>query len=137
MRRIVLLGAIALSVLLLVASAQAQKISGDYIETRNADVWASACIANAEVNLAGDQAILAWRVNKGQWNGVSLDGLGVVGVVKAEATLGDEYSNPYPAKAVMIVDAKASADQQRALVNFAQQMTGELLRNVVEVRVAP
>ena len=137
MRRIVLLGAIALSVLLLVASAQAQKISGDYIETRNADVWASACIANAEVNLAGDQAILAWRVNKGQWNGVSLDGLGVVGVVKAEATLGDEYSNPYPAKAVMIVDAKASADQQKALVNFAQEMTGELLRNVVEVRVAP
>ena len=76
-------------------------------------------------------------MNKGQWNGVSLDGLGVVGVVKAEATLGDEYSNPYPAKAVMIVDAKASADQQKALVNFAQEMTGELLRNVVEVRVAP
>lgn len=137
MRRMMLVGAIALNVLLLVATARAQQISGDYIETRNADVWASACIANAEVNLAGDQAILAWRVNRGQWNGVSLDGLGIVGVVKAGATLGDPYTNPYPAKAVMIVDAKANADQRKALVNFAQQMAGELLKNVVEVRVAP
>ncbi|HKP38627.1 MAG TPA: DUF1326 domain-containing protein [Pyrinomonadaceae bacterium] len=118
-------------------SAQAQRISGDYLETRNADVWTSACVANGEVNLAGDQAILAWRVNQGEWNGVSLDGLGVIGVVKTAATMGDEYSNPYPAKAVMIVDAKASMDQRKALVSFAQQMTGELLKNVVEIKVAP
>lgn len=133
MRRIFLTVTVAL---LFAVTAQAQKISGDYIETRNADVWTSACVANGEVNLAGDQAILAWRVNKGQWNGVSLDGLGVVGVVKTAATLGDEYSNPYPAKAVMIVDAKANVEQRQALVNFAQQATGELLKNVVEIKVA-
>ena len=133
MRRIFLVGTITL---LFSVTAQAQKISGDYLETRNADVWTSACVANGEVNLAGDQAILAWRVNKGQWNGVSLDGLGVVGVVRAGATLGDGYSNPYPAKAVMIVDAKANAEQRQALVSFAQQTTGELLKNVVEIKVA-
>lgn len=134
MRKIIFLTAI---VVLAGISAQAQKISGDYIETRNADVWTSACIANGEVNLAGDQAILAWRVNKGDWNGVSLEGLGVIGVVKTAATMGDEYSNPYPAKAVMIVDAKANMEQRKALVSFAQQMTGELLKNVVEIKVAP
>ena len=133
MRRMFLATAIAV---LFAVAAQAQKISGDYIETRNADVWTGACVANGEINLAGDQAILAWRVNKGQWNGVTLDGLGVVGVVKTRATLGDEYSNPYPAKAVMIVDAKANLDQRKALVSFAQQMTGELLKNVVEIKVA-
>jgi hypothetical protein len=132
MRRIFL--AVTAALLFSVA-IEAQKISGDYIETRNAEVWTGACVANGELNMAGDQAILAWRVNKGQWNGVSLDGLGVIGVVKTAATLGDEYSNPYPAKAVMIVDAKANAEQRQALVSFAQQSTGELLKNVVEIKV--
>jgi len=137
MRKLMFLSALVLNVLLLAATAQAQKISGDYIETRNADVWTGACVATGELNLAGDQAILAWRVSKGEWNGVSLDGLGVVGVVKAAATLGDQYNNPYPAKAVMIVDAKASAVQQKALIGMAQEMAGQLLDNVVEIKVEP
>ena len=135
MRKLMFVGALALNLLLLAATAQAQKISGDYIETRNADVWTGACVANGELNLAGDQAILAWRVTEGSWNGVSLNGLGVVGVVKAAATLGDQFNNPYPARSVMIVDAKASAAQQKALVGFAQAMAGELLNNVVEVKI--
>jgi len=137
MRRLMFIGVVGLNLLLIASAVQAQQISGDYIETRNADVWTSACIANGEVNLVGDQAILAWRINQGDWNGISLDGLGVVGVVKAAATLGDIYNDPYPAKAVMIVDVKANAEQQQALVGLAQEMTGDLLRNVVEVRVAP
>ena len=136
MRRLMIIGAACLNLLLLAAIVPAQQISGDYIETRNADIWTGACVANGELNLAGDQAILAWHVNKGVWNGVSLDGLGVVGVVKAAATLGDQFNNPYPAQAVMIVDAKANAAQQKALIGFAQKMSGELLMNVLEVKVA-
>jgi len=129
--------ALALVVLMLASTGKAQSISGDYIETRSADVWTGPCVANGEVNLAGDQAILAWRVNKGEWKGVSLEGLSVVGVVKANATLGDQYNNPYPAKSVVIVDEKACPEQQKALVEFAQSMAGELLKNVVRVEVAP
>jgi hypothetical protein len=131
-----IIGAAVFNVLLLVSAVQAQKISGDYIETRNADIWTGSCVANSELNLSGDQAILAWKVNKGEWNGVSLDDLGVIGVVKAAATLGDQYNNPYPAQAVMIVDSRANAQQQKALVGFAQEMAGELLKNVVDVKVA-
>ena len=127
----------ALSLTVLVSAAQAQQITGSYIETRNADIWTGACVANSEINLAGDQAILAWHVDQGKWNGVTLDGLGVVGVVKATATLGDTYNNPFPAQAVMIVDDKANAEQRQALMAFAQKMDGELLRNVVDVKVAP
>ncbi|HLG15772.1 MAG TPA: DUF1326 domain-containing protein [Blastocatellia bacterium] len=137
MRKFFLIAASCLSVLIISAVAQAQTIVGDYVETRSADVWTGPCVANGEVNLTGDQAILAWRVTRGTWNGVALDGLSVVGVVKAGATLGDPYTNPYPAKAVMIVDQKADCDQQQALVSFAQKMAGELLRNVVRVEVAP
>jgi hypothetical protein len=137
MRRMMFIAALALVLFTLSSTGNAQGISGDYIETRSADVWTGPCVANGEVNLVGDQAILAWRVNKGEWNGVSLDGLSVVAAVKANATLGDQYNDPYPAKAVMIVDQRACPEQQKALVEFAQAMGGELLKNVVRVEIAP
>ena len=137
MRRFVIPVCVVITLLLLVSAAGAQQISGSYIETRNADIWTGACVANSEINLAGDQAILAWHIDHGSWNGVALDGLGVVGVVKASATLGDTYNNPYPAQAVMIVDDKASAEQQKALAAFAREMAGELFKNIVAVKVAP
>lgn len=137
MRRILFFAATGLCLLVLSVTSQAQQISGQYIETRSADVWTGPCVANGEVNLAGDQAILAWQVKQGSWHGVALNGLSVVGVVKAAATLGNPYTDPYPAKAVLIVDQQASPEQQKALVSFAQEMAGDLLKNVVKVEVAP
>ncbi len=132
--------ALALSsclMLLFVTAAVAAGISGDYMEARSADVYTGPCFANSEVGLVGDQAIVAWSIKKGSWNGIDLDGLGVVGVVKANATLGDPFHNPYPAKSVLIVDARASAEQRAALESFAQAMAQDLLKNVVNVEVAP
>lgn len=117
--------------------AQAQQILGAYVEARNADVYTGPCFANAEAGFVGDQAILAWHVHRGQWAGVQLDGLSVVGVVKARATLGDPQGQPYPAKVILIVDERASREQREALLRFAQAMGGELLRNVVRVVAAP
>ena len=67
-------------------SMAAQEIRGDYLETRSADVYTGQCFANGEMNLAGDQAILAWHVQEGSWDGVSVTGLSIVGAVKAQAT---------------------------------------------------
>ena len=123
--------------LLLAAPLFAAQISGDYLETRSADVYTGPCFANAEVGLTGNEATIAWRVRQGEWNGVPLDGLAVVAVARASATLGDPYSNPYPARAVLIVDRKASEDQKCALIEFAKAMGGRLLENVVLVESAP
>ena len=117
--------------------AAAAEIQGDYLETRSADVWTGPCFANGETGLVGREAIMAWRVDKGAWQGVPLDGLSVVGVVKASATLGDPFASPYPAKAVMIVDEKANTDQRAALVAFAREMGGGILDTVVRTEVAP
>ena len=122
---------------LLVSTAAAQQIRGDYIETRSADVYTGQCFANGEVNLVGNQAILAWRIQSGSWNNVALDGLTVAAAVRAKGTLGDPYENPYPAEAVMIVDDHATAPQRAALLAFAQHMGGELLKNVSKVVPAP
>ncbi|HEY7617980.1 MAG TPA: DUF1326 domain-containing protein [Terriglobales bacterium] len=127
------------SVLALVFSpvALGEQISGDYVETRSADVYTGQCFANGEVNLVGNQAILAWRVERGSWDGVPLEGLAVAAAVRAQATLGDPYANPYPAQAVLIVDDQADSRQRAALIAFARQMGGELLRNVDQVIPAP
>src|SRR6266481_2399545 len=110
-----------------------RQIKGQYLETRSADVYVGQCFANGEVNLAGTEAIVAWHVQEGKWDGVSLAGLTVVGAIKAQATLGDPYANPYPAKSVLLVDQQATPQQRQALINFAQEMGGPLLHHVVRV----
>jgi hypothetical protein len=125
------------ALLLLSAAALGQQIRGDYIESRSADVYTGQCFANGEVNLVGDEAILAWHVQSGSWDGVSLDGLTVAAAVHAHATLGDPYANPYPALAVLFVDDQATPQQSSALVAFAHQMGGELLRHAQQVIPAP
>lgn len=123
---------VALLVIFLSVALSAQQIRGDYIETRSADVYTGQCFANGEVNLAGKEAILAWHVQNGSWDGVALDGLTIAAAVRARATLGDPYGNPYPAEAVLLVDEQANPQQRAALVHFAQYMGGELLKNVEE-----
>jgi hypothetical protein len=120
-----------------VLAQQLPQIKGQYLETRSADVYVGQCFANGEVNLAGTEAIVAWHVQDGKWDGVSLAGLTVVGAVKAQATLGDPYAKPYPAKSVLIVDKQATPQQRQALINFAQEMGGPLLNHVVRIVDAP
>jgi Protein of unknown function (DUF1326) len=132
------LPALACAVVLLFSlTAAAQQIRGDYLETRSADVYTGQCFANGEVNLVGNEAILAWHIQSGSWNGVALDDLSVAAAVKAKATLGDPYANPYPAQAVLLVDDRANDRQRAALQAFARHMGGELLSHVERVVLAP
>jgi hypothetical protein len=108
-------------------------ISGSYLEVRTSDVYTGPCFANGEVNLTGKEAVMAWSVSQGEWDGVSLEGLKVVAVVQAKATLGDPFAEPLPARAVVVVDQKADSIQSQALLDFAKTMAGPLLGNVVAV----
>jgi hypothetical protein len=137
MRRLLVAGVAALFVAAVASTAARAAIKGDYVEVRSADVYTGPCFANSQVDLDGKQAILAWKVRKGNWNGVDLSGLGVVAVVKASATLGDRFHNPYPAEAVLIVDQRASGAQRAALQAFARSAGGALVGHVVRVEVAP
>ena len=119
------------------SNTDSHTISGDYVETRSADVYVGQCFANGEMGTAGDSAILAWHIREGSFEGVSLAGLNVVGAVKAQATLGDPYGKPYPAKSVLMVDRDATPRQRQALIDFAQEMGGDLLRHVVKVMDVP
>jgi hypothetical protein len=119
------------------AGKPATEISGSYVEARTADIYTGPCFANAEVNLLGNLAVFGWHVNQGSWQGVKLDGLGVVAAVKASATLGDLFGSAYPVRAVLLVDERASLEQREALQSFARRMSGDLLQNIVRVEAMP
>jgi len=118
-------------------SLNAQQIRGDYIESRSTDVYVAQCFANGEAGLTGNQALLAWHVREGSWNGVKLEGLTVAAAVRARATLGDPYGEPYPAQAVLMVDDAADAAQRQALIALAQHEGGKLLENIARVDYVP
>jgi len=134
MRKAVLFAA---ALLVSAVSLQAQQLRGDYIESRSADVYVAQCYANGEVGLTGNYALMAWHVQTGSWEGVKLDGLTVAAAVRARATLGDPYGDPYPADAVLMVDDAANATQRQALIALAQHEAGRLLENVVRVEYVP
>src|SRR5262245_43668126 len=127
---------IAISCVLLASTALAAKlpttsVRGEYIEARTADVYTGPCFANGEVGQTGRLAVMGWHITKGEFQGVSLEGLSVVGVIRANSTLGDVTAPSDVTKAVIIVDEKASPEQQLALKAFAQKMGDGLLSDVV------
>jgi hypothetical protein len=89
------------------------------------------------VNLVGHEAVMGWMIDSGSYGGVELKGLGVVGVLKANATLGDVHNSAYPVKSVIIVDEKATPEQKAALIAFAKRQAGDLLSDVVKVESRP
>src|SRR5260221_15930 len=133
MRKNIVFCAFIMLVTMAVFAAPRPQIKGEYLETRSADVYVGQCFANGEMNTTGQEAIVAWHISEGSWDGVSLAGLTVVGAIKAQATLGDPYGKLYPAKSVLIVDQQATLQQRQALINFAQEMGGPLLQHVVRV----
>jgi len=132
-----LLNTFALVFLAAPLSAATPSIHGDYLEARTADVWTGPCFANGEVNLDGQEAILAWRVSEGEWDGMDLAGLSVAAVVIANATLGDPHAEPLPARSMLLVDEAASEGQRAALASLARYLGGELLDTVVSQRAVP
>ena len=128
--------AFAAIALALAAPGKAAELSlrGHYVEARNCDVWTGPCSANADFNITGQNAVLAWRVDQGRFNNVDLQGLSVAAVIVAHNTLGLDQSGP--AKALLIVDKRATASQREALIQLAKRQGGKLLSNVVAVQSA-
>lgn len=126
--------ALAVAVLSM-APLSAGEITGQYVEARTCDVWTGPCFANADFNLTGKNAVLAWKIETGALDNVRLDGLTVVAVISAHNTLGLDQKGP--AQAVLIVDEKANSQQREALIRLAQTQGGQLVKHVNKVHAAP
>src|SRR5256714_7285661 len=106
------------------ASNLTPAISGDYLEVRSCDVYTGPCFANAEMGLTGKEGMLVWSVREGSWNGVKLDGLNVIAIVRTDGTLGDLRYQPRSGKAVLVIDMLATPKQREALVELARSLAG-------------
>jgi hypothetical protein len=114
-------------------------ISGEYVEARTAEVFAGGCIMNSEAETMGRQAVMAWKIDRGSYQGVSLDGLAVVAAVNGDRNLGMREMGgeaPEVVKAALVVDARATDTQRAALVAMARELSRGVIKDVVSVKPA-
>jgi hypothetical protein len=115
-------------------------LSGDYVEARTAEVFTGGCIMGSEGEVSGREALMAWRVREGSLNGVSLNGLSVVAMVAADVNLGTHElggAAPVSIRTMLMVDARANAAQQQALVEMARALAPDVVRDVASTRSTP
>jgi hypothetical protein len=129
----------ALAALVVTTSATAGDLKGDYLETRTCDVYTGPCFANGQVGLTGKDAIMAWSIDRGSYEGVSLAGLKVVVVTTASDTLGFGGTLNFNAdsiRSIVIVDQAANSRQREALAHFAMQYASHA-GDIVKIVTAP
>jgi hypothetical protein len=129
---------IALAVPQLLAGGKGT-LTGDYVEARTAEVFTGGCIMNSEAETMGKQAVLAWKVDRGSFNGIAIDGLSVVAAVSGDRNLGMQEMGGQKAivRSALFVDQRANAAQQLALVAMANQLSKGLVGTIVQVTAAP
>src|SRR3954469_25787650 len=110
-------------------------VSGEYVEARTAEVFTGGCIMNSEAETVGKQAVLAWKVDRGSFNGITIDGLSVVAALSGDRNLGmTEMGGEKPAvRTAIFVDQRANAAQQIALVAMANTLSNGLVGTIVQV----
>ncbi len=136
--RLLVCVATCLGIAALAQNSLAAAIHGDYLEARTCQVYTGPCFANAEVGLAGKDAIMAWSIRSGEHAGVDLSGLKVVVVVHSSDTLGFQGAeDAKQVKSVILVDQKADEAQRAALIHFAQEHAGKAAAKVARVDAAP
>lgn len=122
-------GAVALT-----SQAENTSVKGDYVEVRTASVFAGACHYNGEVTTTGRDALMAWNVTSGKWDGVDLTGMRAIAVVSAD----DNLTNAQAVRrSELIIDKSASHAQAIAMVNAIKSRYADTLGQIISVRSAP
>ena len=125
---------VAVSALVFSSHAENVSLRGDYVEVRTASVFAGACHYNGEVVTTGRDALMAWNVTSGKWQGVDLSGVRVMAIVSSDVNLGESNA---ARKSEIIVDSQASRTQALAMMNALKEKYAASLGEIVDVRTAP
>ena len=114
-------------------------VSGQYVEARTAEVFTGGCIMGSEAETVGKQAVLAWKVDRGSFDGVNIDGLSVVAAIAGDKNLGigEIGGGKATTRSAVFVDSRANAAQQMALVAMANELSKGLVGTIVQVTPAP
>ena len=122
-----------------IAAGGKVSVSGEYVEARTAEVFTGGCLMGSEAGTVGKEAVLAWKVDRGSFNGVSIDGLSVIAAVVGDRNLGivEIGGGQATTRSAMFVDNRANPAQQMALVAMANELAKGLVGTIVQVTSAP
>jgi hypothetical protein len=122
---IVLAAVVGLASTVSIAAGAKATVTGQYVEARTAEIFTGGCIMGSEAETLGKQAVLAWKVDQGTVNGVSIDGLSVVAALVGDKNLGlhEIGGDRAVVKSAVYVDERANAAQRIALVALAHDLT--------------
>jgi hypothetical protein len=109
-------------------------VKGEYVEVRTASVFAGACHYNGEMTTTGRDALLAWNVKSGRWQGVDLEGVRAVAIVSASENLA---VNNAQRQSEIIIGENASDAQSRAMVDALKSRYIASLGRIISVRRGP
>jgi hypothetical protein len=137
-RAITLASVIALASTVSIAAGGKATVTGQYVEARTAEIFTGGCVMASEAETMGKQAVLAWKVDRGSVNGVSLDGLSVVAALSGDKNLGlhEIGGDRAVVKSALFVDERANPAQRIALVALAHDLTTSI-GTIVSVTPAP
>jgi hypothetical protein len=109
-------------------------VKGEYVEVRTASVFAGACHYNGELTTTGRDALIAWNVKSGKWQGVELAGVRAVAVVTANENLAN---NTAMREAEIVIGDNASDAQSFAMLNALRTRYADTLGKIISVRRGP
>jgi len=137
-RAIALAAVIGLASSVSIAAGGKGSVTGQYVEARTAEIFTGGCIMGSEAETMGKQAVLAWKVDHGTVNGVSVDGLSVVAALSGDKNLGlhEIGGDRAVVKSALYVDERANPAQRIALVALAHDLT-KSIGTIVAVTPAP
>ena len=116
------------------SQAETASVKGEYVEVRTASVFAGACHYNGELTTAGREALMAWNVKSGVWQGVDLAGVRAVAIVSAAENLADQNA---AREAEIIIGENASDAQSRAMLDGLRNHYAASLGKIISVRRGP
>lgn len=128
------LGAALAAALVAGSASAAPGVTGEYLESRSANVYVGACHREGEIVSSGRDAVLAWNVTGGEYNGVSLKGVTAIAVVAADRHLDVEGAQR---RSVLYVDSAASPAQREAFAAWLQERASAATGEIAAVKTAP
>jgi hypothetical protein len=111
----------------------ARSVTGDYVEARTASVFCGPCHYNGELVTEGREAILAWNITAGRWNGVDLAGVRAMASVTCDDNLSVENA---ARKSELVIDRAATDAQMAAVSDLIRVRAGSELGQISSPRRA-
>ncbi|HVQ24063.1 MAG TPA: DUF1326 domain-containing protein, partial [Planctomycetota bacterium] len=114
--------------------SRSSAITGRYVEARSASVYAGACHYGAESTTAGREAVLAWQLDGGSYEGFPLDGVELVAAVSADGNLAERDA---ARTSVVYLDEDLPMPKRAAALAWLKREQGAALGTIKTVRTGP